>query len=451
MNNRGNHNFSTTHTKFVGRFCETPTQPTASDTDVLQFSRGTIGPIRHIYVHIPFCARICPYCAFYKDLLDRSQTERFCEAIVCELKQLVSTHEIFPSTIYFGGGTPTALKVTQLELLLHEFHERLELSPNPPSAGSYFDHALSLEINAPAQVARRPSQLKQLAALRARSGSRLVEWTMEANPGSVSARKAGVLKKFGVNRVSLGVQSWDDKLLRLLGREHDARQAEESFWILRAAGFTNINVDLMFGLPGQTTDQWRKTLERTVALQPEHISTYCLTYEEDTEFFLRQSRGEFRSDPDLEAEFFEMTMSILEGAGYAHYEISNYARPGFESAHNRAYWSGEDYLGVGPSAFSTFGLQRWQNVPDYREYIERVLSGRSPVGSTEFLTEEMKRTEKIALSLRTRYGASADLLSAKPNETDELVALGLLRRSNGSFALTHRGKSLADSVTDALV
>ena len=298
--------------------------------------------VRHIYVHIPFCARICPYCAFYKDLLDRSQTSRFCEALLRELELNESRRRtgdrrslLRPSTIYFGGGTPTALNIAQLELLLRGFHERLELS-------------------------------------------QLVEWTIEANPGSVSARKAALLKKFGVNRISLGVQSWDDELLKLLGREHNAQQAEESFRILRDAGFTNVNVDLMFGLPGQTVDQWRATLEKTIALEPEHVSTYCLTYEEDTEFFLRHARGEFRQDADADAEFFEMTMAILEDAGYRHYEISNYARPGFESVHNRAYWLGKDYLGIGPSAVSTIGMQRWQNVCDYRAYIDRALAGESP-------------------------------------------------------------------------
>ena len=368
----------------------------------------TAEPIRHLYVHIPFCARICPYCAFYKDLLDRSQIQRFCESLLRELEQLVAAHRVFPSTIYFGGGTPTALNIAQLELSLRGFHQRLDLSP-------------------------------------------LVEWTMEANPGSVSARKAGVLKKFGINRISLGVQSWDDKLLKLLGREHNARQAEESFWILRNAGFTNINVDLMFGLPGQTTDQWRKTLEKTISLCPEHISAYCLTYEEDTEFFMRQVCGELRADPDLEAEFFEMTMSILEDAGYDHYEISNYARPGFTSVHNQSYWSGKDYVGIGPSAFSTVAMRRWQNVPDYREYIERILSGHSAIGSTEILTSEMKRAEKIALSLRTRRGIPTDLLAAKPNETREFIALGLLWQSNGSFALTRKGKELADSVAEVFM
>ncbi len=364
--------------------------------------------IRHIYVHIPFCARICPYCAFYKDLLDRSQTQRFCQATLRELKCRSLNRNLSPSTIYFGGGTPTALSTAQLEMLLCGFHERLDLS-------------------------------------------RLVEWTFEANPGSVSPRKGALLRKFGVNRISLGVQSWDDGLLKLLGREHNAEQAAESFQILRAAGFANINIDLMFALPGQAAAQWLATLERTISLQPEHISTYCLTYEEDTEFFWRHSRGEFQSDSDIEGELFAMTMSILEEAGYEHYEISNYARPGFASVHNHAYWTGEDYLGIGPSAFSTIGMQRWQNVCNYREYSERVFNGRSAISSIEQLTATAKRTEKIALSLRTRNGVAAKLLDSFPNEVHEFVRLGLLQESNGKVILTRAGRLLADSVAEAFV
>ena len=374
-----------------------------------------MNPICHIYVHIPFCARICPYCAFYKDLLDRSQTSRFCEALLHELELHESRRRtgdrrslLRPSTIYFGGGTPTALNIAQLEQLLRGFHERLDLS-------------------------------------------QLIEWTTEANPGSVSARKAAVLKKFGVNRISLGVQSWDEELLKLLGREHNAQQAEESFRILRDAGFTNINIDLMFGLPGQIPGQWRASLERTIALQPEHISTYCLTYEEDTEFFLRHVQGEFRQDADADAGFFEMTMAILEDAGYRHYEISNYARRSFESVHNRAYWLGEDYLGIGPSAVSTIGMQRWQNVCDYRAYIERVLLGQSPRESTENLTHEMKRTERIALGLRTRDGIVVSELKDFAQKIDELITLKLLRKFHGNFVLTRRGKTLADSIAEAFV
>jgi len=281
--------------------------------------------------------------------------------------------------------------------------------------------------------------------------SALIESTVEANPGSASAGKAALLQRLGINRISLGIQSWDDDLLNLLGREHTAKQGEESFDIFRGAGFSNINIDLMFGLPGQTIRQWQSTLERTVSLRPEHISTYCLTYEEDTEFFLRHARGEFRQDSDTDAEFFAMTMSILEAAGYEHYEISNYARPGFRSAHNRAYWSGSDYLGIGPSAFSTTGMTRWQNIPDFRRYAEDVLAGKSAIGSVEHLTPEMKRAEQIALSLRTDDGAPAPLLESFPNETREFVRLGLLQRARGNFVLTRAGKALADSVAEAFV
>ena len=364
--------------------------------------------IRHLYLHIPFCARICPYCAFYKELLDRSQTERFCEAVLREVEQQANALEVLPVTIYFGGGTPSALTTSQLELLLKGFRERLNLST-------------------------------------------LTEWTVEANPGSVSTRKAALLRELGVNRMSLGVQSWDEQLLKILGREHNAPQAEKSFSNLRTAGFANINVDLMFGLPGQTAPQWRSTLEKTISLQPEHISAYCLTYEEDTEFFRRQTRGELQADPDVDAEFFEMTMSILQDAGYEHYEISNYARPGFSSVHNSAYWAGEDYLGIGPSAFSTRGSQRWQNVADYREYADRILSGESAAGTIEQLTLEMKRAERIAFSLRTGEGIPAKWLQPWPKETQEFIALGLLRQSNGNFVLTTAGKSLADSVAEAFV
>jgi len=397
MSNSANHNSPT-----VGAAVPAAFPSTAGDTPAARVM------IRHLYVHIPFCARICPYCAFYKDLLDRSQTQRFCQAILHEVDQQRSGFAISPKTIYFGGGTPTALTTSQLEFLLGGFRQRLDLSE-------------------------------------------LEEWTIEANPGSVSASKAALLRKLGINRISLGVQSWDDKLLKVLGREHNTEQAQRSFYILRDAGFSNINVDLMFGLPGQTDEQWKKTLQKTIALQPDHISAYCLTYEEDTEFFLRQARGELKADPDADTDFFEMTMSILENAGYEQYEISNYARPGFSSVHNRAYWSGEDYLGIGPSAFSTVGMLRWQNLADYRGYGDRVLSGQSPIGSTENLTSEMKQTEKIALLLRTREGASAALLSDRPQATAEFVSLGLLRQLNGNFVLTRAGKSLADSVAEAFI
>jgi oxygen-independent coproporphyrinogen-3 oxidase len=412
MSKRANHNCASVakpwHTHLV---CEESGRLARSEQDVRlphRLEAYATTPIRHIYVHIPFCARICPYCAFYKDLLDRSQTQRFCQAVLRELEWHAKSQNLSPLTIYFGGGTPTALSISQLEMLLRGFHEQLDLSY-------------------------------------------LVEWTFEANPGSVSSRKAELLGRFGVNRISLGVQSWDDRLLKLLGREHNARQAAESLQILRAAGFANINIDLMFALPGQTCPQWQATLGKTISLQPEHISTYCLTYEGDTEFFRRHSRGEFQSDSDVEGQLFEKTMSILQAAGYEHYEISNYARTGFASVHNQAYWASKDYLGIGPSAFSTIGMQRWQNVCNYREYSDRVFDCRSVIASSEHLTSAAKRAEKIALSLRTRDGVPAKFLDSFRDEVREFVRLGLLQKSNGSFILTRAGKLLADSVAEEFV
>ena len=388
-------------------------------------------PVRHIYVHIPFCARICPYCAFYKERADPAQSMRFCEAILTELDRAVAaslwearglghTHSrashreastgtrLRPETIFFGGGTPTALTTEQLELLLRGFAERLDLSV-------------------------------------------LREWTLEANPGSVSERKAKLLRDFGVNRISLGVQSFDDGLLQLLGREHTAAQAEASFHLLRRNGFKNLNIDLMFGLPGQTLARWKTTLLSALALAPDHVSAYCLTYEEDTEFFLRHARGEFRTDADADADFFTLAAKLLEEAGVEHYEVSNFARRGFESVHNRAYWSGANYLGLGPSAVSTVGWRRWQNVSDYRAYMDRIEKGETASTGDEVLTPQMKRAEGIALMLRTNQGVPADWIQDRPAEVQEFVRLGLMLSAGERYLLTRAGRFLADSVAEAFV
>jgi len=313
-----------------------------------------------------------------------------------------------PETIFFGGGTPTALTTAQLDFLLTGFHTQLDLS-------------------------------------------QLQEWTLEANPGSVSERKALLLRERGVNRISLGVQSFDDGLLQLLGREHSAAQAEASFALLRRSGFENLNIDLMFGLPGQTLGQWEATLERAIALGPDHVSAYCLTYEEDTEFFLRHARGEFRTDPEADADFFVAAGELLGAAGFDQYEVSNYARPGFESVHNRAYWRGRDYLGLGPSAVSTIGLRRWQNISDYRLYADRVLAGESASTGDEVLTPAMKRAEAIALSLRTNRGIPATWVEDRPDEVEEFVRLGLMQSKAECYVLTRAGRFLADSVAEAFI
>jgi oxygen-independent coproporphyrinogen III oxidase len=328
--------------------------------------------------------------------------------MLAELATQRREFQLQPQTIFFGGGTPTALTTAQLETLLGGFRAQLDLTE-------------------------------------------LREWTFEANPGSVSERKARLLRDAGVNRISLGVQSFDDGLLQLLGREHSVVQAEASFDLLRRTGFANLNIDLMFGLPGQTLAQWESTLRRAIALGPDHISAYCLTYEEDTEFFLRHARGEFRADPEADADFFTVAGELLGKAGFEQYEVSNYARPGFESVHNRAYWSGQNYLGLGPSAVSTTGLRRWQNVSDYRTYADRLLAGQSASTGDEVLTSQMKRSESIALSLRTNWGVPAEWVKDQPNEIKEFVRLGLMLPKGKRYVLTSKGRFLVDSVAEAFI
>src|SRR4030095_10654250 len=326
---------------------------------------------------------------------------RFCKALVSEAGRVAEKFPLTLETIFFGGGTPTVLSTAQLKNLLQLFYD-----------------------------------IFGLGALR--------EWSIEANPGSVSAKKAAALRESGINRISLGVQSWDNQLLNLLGREHDATQAEESFHVFRSAGFSNISIDLMCALPGQTETQWRDSLQKTIELQPEHISTYCLTYEEHTEFLARLPRGGFSSHDETEARFLELAMTMLEKAGYEHYEISNYARPRFRSEHNRAYWRGADYIGIGPSAFSTRGFERWQNIADHNEYARRLFANESPITSIEQLTPAMKRTEQIALGLRTREGIVVDTIDQ--NQAEELINDGLLARNENRIFLTRVGKLVADSV-----
>lgn len=279
-------------------------------------------------MHIPFCPKVCPYCSFYKEASDRHKTRAFLDAVLAELDNQVARlaaeaggRALRPRTIFFGGGTPSALSTSQLEYLLGGLRSRLDLSA-------------------------------------------LEEWTLEMNPATVSLEKAQTLRALGVNRISMGVQSWEPALLLTLGRVHTAGQAERSYEILREAGFANVNLDLIFGIPGQTRAQWLASLEKTVALGPEHISAYNLTYEEDTDYFRRFVTGEFTQDADADADLFELTADTLAAAGFEPYEISNFARPGRECAHNLAYWLGADYLGLGPSAFSTIGTDRWANVRD---------------------------------------------------------------------------------------
>ena len=366
--------------------------------------------IAHLYVHIPFCPKICPYCSFYKETSDRNKTARFLDALLLELDQQQRVlPPLRPRTIFFGGGTPSALSTPQLEYLLTGLCARLDLSA-------------------------------------------LEEWTLEMNPATVSLEKARTLRQLGVNRVSMGVQSWEPQLLAVLGRVHSADQARRSYDILREAGFANVNLDLIFGIPTQTPAMWERSLAHTVSLQPEHISAYNLTYEEDTDFFRRFASGEFTQDTEADADLFEHTADFLAASGYEPYEISNFARPGRECAHNLAYWEGQEYLGLGPSAFSTVGERRWANVRDTAAYSDRIHLGVTAADFEEAVPPVTRRAETIAFGLRTNRGVALETLRAWPEQVEEFKALGLLETTAASrVLLTRKGRLLADTVAEAFI
>ena len=361
---------------------------------------------KHLYIHIPFCLQICPYCSFYKDIAGPGKADPLVEAVIREAE--LFGNRCAPRTVFIGGGTPTALSVTQLERLFAGLQRHLDFTDTD-------------------------------------------EFTIEMNPATVTARKAELLRGFGVNRVSMGVQSWDPHLLKLLGRVHDADQVRRSFAILREAGFDNLNLDLIYGIPGQSLAQWEESIRQTAYLQPEHISAYCLTYEEDTEFFERLTRGEFREDAESDAGFFERGVEMLSAAGYGQYEISNHARPGRECRHNLAYWEGADYLGLGPSAWSTIGERRWQNAPDTAAYVQAVQAGVRPLHNEEILPAATREAEKIAFGLRMNAGIDPARLAERHELITGLREEGLLEDHGPRVRLTPRGRLLADEIAAELM
>jgi oxygen-independent coproporphyrinogen III oxidase len=366
-------------------------------------------PVRHGYVHIPFCHRVCPYCSFYKHTPGNTDIAAFVEAVLREAELRSQLHPCQFETLYFGGGTPTALSLTHLDHLLTRLRQVFDLS-------------------------------------------QLREFTFEANPRTVPPAKADLLRQHGVTRVSLGVQAWDEATLTTLGRDHSPQEAEATYRTLRATGFDSVNLDLMFSIPGQSLETWKTTLQRSIDLAPDHLSAYNLNYEEDTEFFDRLARGQYREVPDQDADFFHTALDLLEAAGYAHYEISNYARPGHESQHNAAYWFGKDYLALGPGCTSTIAGQRWQNLMDTTGYIQQIQNNHLPATDLETLTPEQRRTERFGLELRTRQGLPLDLI--QPDRLPLLQQLAtdhLLTVQDQHIRLTRLGKPLVDSIAVALL
>lgn len=360
--------------------------------------------LEHLYFHIPFCPQLCDYCSFYSEKGDASKTRRFLESLILEVRQAANQYTLQPRTIFFGGGTPSALSVSQFELLF-----------------------AALE--------------KYIPGWRQRE-----ELTVEMNPATVSLDKARLLLSLGVNRISMGAQAFDDQTLHKLNRVHDADRIVSSYEILREAGFQNINLDLMFAVPGQTVPEWKATLSRALELRPDHLSCYCLTYEEDTPFFERMKAGQYTPEDDTEADMFRWTHDTMESQGFVHYEISNYARPGFECRHNLSYWRGRDCLSFGPSACGTLGTLRYKNIPDTDEYCRRVEQGESLHSFTETIDPTLRRRERLMFGLRTSEGISREESSPWRQELEPYFDKQWLVESSDRIRLTPAGLLFADEI-----
>ncbi len=363
-----------------------------------------------LYLHIPFCHRVCPYCSFYKHTPGDTPVAAFIDALAAEARHRLAGLPR-PRTIYLGGGTPSMLSPTHLRRLFGALHD----------VCGGFDG--------------------------------VEEITLEANPATFDVAKARLLRDLGVNRVSLGIQSFAAHVLETLGREHSPEEAAASVGILREAGVPSVNIDLMFSIPGQSDADWEATLRQAAALKPDHISAYNLTYEEDTAFFESLRRGEMREDEDADARQFHLAREILGAAGFDHYETSNYARPGHHSRHNLGYWRGEDYLGLGPSAVSTLGGTRDRNVADTAAYTRLAATLGNAVVESETLDAEALRLERIALGLRTRDGIALDLLAPAALATvDELVSQDMAEViDNARLVLRGRGRALVDLIAAELI
>ena len=370
----------------------------------------------HLYVHIPFCHRICPYCSFYKHTPASTDMNLFVRALLREVESrkddLQNSPEHEPRTLYFGGGTPSMLSNSHLGKIIQGI-----------------DHVVDI--------------------------ASLDEFSFESNPTTFTINKVRAWKDMGINRVSLGIQSWDPRILAVLGRTHTPEIALHSLEMLRTAGISEINIDLMFAIPGQTLQLWEQTLLQTVEANPEHISAYNLTYEEDTAFFESLAKGEINQDTEHDADYFELADTILTDAGFRHYETSNYARNNLLSKHNFGYWQGDDYIGIGPGAVSTIRGSRIQNTMDTNAYIRSTLEHGVPDSETERLREEDILLERVALLLRTDTGVPMKWVPPRTeafitNLIDENMAIILHSASEDSLDLKGKGRLLVDEIVTDL-
>ena len=365
-----------------------------------------------LYIHIPFCQAKCTYCDFnsyagLEDLFDD-----YVSGLVRELEWLEAVRI---KTVYIGGGTPTVLPLPHLVQLFRTMQNALALEPG-------------------------------------------AEISIEANPGTIDSAKLDGLRLLGANRLSLGVQSFDDKELSRLGRVHGATEAADAFCAARQAGFDNVGLDLIYGLPGQALATWQDSLGRALDLHPDHLSLYALSVEANTPLAAAIARGELPApDPDLAADMYELAQELLSSAGFVHYEISNWARtPGHVCQHNLTYWRNEAYLGIGAGAHSWRNGRRWSNTAQPGDYVAQVLDGQRPVAGEETISAALEMGETMIMGLRlldegvsySRFGKrfGIDPGTSFPDEIKELAALGLLHFDGSGVRLTSRGRLLGNQV-----
>ncbi|HET6668587.1 MAG TPA: radical SAM family heme chaperone HemW [Pyrinomonadaceae bacterium] len=373
-----------------------------------------------LYIHIPFCRSRCSYCDFATGLYESSLAERYVRALVTEIKtwnEVERPHAV--DTIYFGGGTPSLLSAAQLGTILAAVQSRFNIA-----AGA--------------------------------------EVTLEMNPGTVTREVLREFRGLGVNRASFGAQTFDDNELARLGRSHSAKETLQTFDWLREAGFENVSFDLIAGLPGQSLTAWRRNLERSLALRPEHLSFYLLEVHEGTPLAEHIRTGKQPSpNPDLAGQMYELMLESASAAGYEHYEISNLCRPGRESRHNTKYWNGAAYYGFGCSAHSYDGeRQRWANERNALRYIEAIEQQLNAVAERTELTRDEARAEAVFLGLRLMRGLNTrqyqnhfgiDLRTEHESELKQFQEAGLVEFEGDVIRLTPAGALLSNEVFSAFV
>lgn len=369
--------------------------------------------VKGLYIHIPFCDHICTYCDFPKLITKGQRHEDYIQALLIELKHYekqIGFHQL--QSIYIGGGTPTALSVKQIQPLFDYLHQSINMN-------------------------------------------QILEFSIEANPENLTEEKVKYLLSQGISRFSLGVQTFDETLLKRIGRQHGSEHVQQAVATLKANGMHNINLDLIYAIPGQTIEQLKDDLKKAVSLEVEHISAYSLIVEEHTQLYLAYMKDQLAlTDNEIEAKMYEVVMDYLSNYGYQHYEISNFAKS-LPSLHNQWYWKNEEYIGTGLGAHGYINGCRYQNTRSINTYISSLKNNDLPIIEKNLLSQEEKIEEEMFLGLRLIEGVNLKMISQKyeldieqlyQKSLEKMIVAGHLERIGNQIRLTHQGLLMANEV-----